>query len=108
MSLTFEATAPPLEVVDGVVRVVGTRVPLDTVVGTFNEGATAEEIVYKYPTVPLRDVYAVITYYLDNQEAVDAYIAEREERAEQRRKEIEDRNGLVGARARLLARRKNT
>ena len=49
---------------DGVVRVAGTRVTLDTIVGAFEAGATAEEIAQRYPTVPLVDVYSVITYYL--------------------------------------------
>ena len=48
--------------VDGVVRVAGTRVTLDTIVGAFDAGATAEEIAQQYSSVPLADVYSVITY----------------------------------------------
>lgn len=44
---------------DGVARVVGTRVTLDTVVRAFKRGATAEEITQQYPS--LSDVYAVIS-----------------------------------------------
>jgi uncharacterized protein (DUF433 family) len=33
---------------DGVVRVAGTRVTLDTIVGAFDAGATAEEIAQQY------------------------------------------------------------
>lgn len=36
---------------DGVVRVAGTRVTLDTVVAAFEEGATAEEIAQQYPSL---------------------------------------------------------
>jgi uncharacterized protein (DUF433 family) len=49
---------------DGVVRVAGTRVPLETIVDAFETGATAEEIAQQYPTVPLVDVYSVITLSL--------------------------------------------
>jgi len=35
----------------GVLRVGGTRVTLDTVIAVFKEGATPEEIVYRYPRV---------------------------------------------------------
>ena len=49
---------------DGVVRVAGTRVTLDTIVAAFDAGATAEEIAQQYPSVGLADVYSVITYYL--------------------------------------------
>ena len=36
---------------DGVMRVGGTRVTLDTVVAAFREGATAEEITQQYPSL---------------------------------------------------------
>lgn len=49
---------------EGVVRVAGTRVTLDTIVEAFEAGATAEEIAQQYSSVPLVDVYSVITYYL--------------------------------------------
>jgi uncharacterized protein (DUF433 family) len=41
--------------VDGVVRVGGTHMTLDTVVAVFEEGATAEEIVKQYPSLRLAD-----------------------------------------------------
>ncbi len=38
---------------NGVIRVSKTRITLDTVVTTFLEGATAEEIVEQYPSLQL-------------------------------------------------------
>lgn len=38
---------------DGVIRVRGTRVTLETVWSAFGEGATAEEISQRYPPVSL-------------------------------------------------------
>lgn len=73
----------------GVVRVAGTRVTLESVVGAFESGATAEEIAQQYPTVPLVDVYSVITYYLRHKPEVDAYRAEREAVAGRVREEVE-------------------
>ena len=55
---------------DGVVRVKGTRVTLDTVVAAFAEGATAEEIAPQYPTLALSDIYAVLSYNLRRREEV--------------------------------------
>ena len=73
MSLVIESPPVPLQTdVDGVVRVGQTRVTLDTVIGAFKEGATAEEIVWQYPTLSLADVYAVIGYYLQRQPEVEA------------------------------------
>ena len=59
---------------DGVVRVAGTRVTLDTIVAAFDAGATAEEeIAQQYSSIALADVYSVITYYLRHKTAVSAY-----------------------------------
>jgi uncharacterized protein (DUF433 family) len=91
---------------DGVVRVAGTRVTLDTIVGAFEAGATAEEVAQQYPTVPLVDVYSVITYYLRHKSEVDAYLKERNVLAERVREEVERRFPSTGIRERLLARRK--
>ena len=59
---------------DGVARVGGTRVTLDTVVRAFTRGATAEEITQQYPSLSLPDVYVIISYYLQNREEVDKYL----------------------------------
>jgi uncharacterized protein (DUF433 family) len=91
---------------DGVVRVAGTRVTLDTIVGAFDAGATAEEIVQQYSSVPLADVYSVITYYLRHKTEVCAYLQRREEHAETVRAEVERRFPSSGLRERLLARRR--
>jgi uncharacterized protein (DUF433 family) len=91
---------------DGVVRVAGTRVTLDTIVDAFETGATAEEIAQQYPTVPLVDVYSVITYYLRHKREVDAYLSERDVLAARVREEVERRFPSSGIRERLLVRRK--
>ena len=51
---TLNAKSPPLRMdADGVVRVGGTRVTLDTVVWEYENGASAEEVVLHYPTLDL-------------------------------------------------------
>jgi uncharacterized protein (DUF433 family) len=101
------ATEPvPLEAdADGVVRVGGTRVTLDMVVAAFKDGATAEEIVYQYPSLGLADVYAVIAYYLQSQAQVEAYLRRRQGQADQVRQENEARFNPRGIHERLIARR---
>jgi uncharacterized protein (DUF433 family) len=91
---------------DGVIRVAGTRVTLDTVVAAFETGATAEEIVQQYPSLALADVYAVITYYLRHRADVEAYIAEREQRGAEMRHDAEQRYDRASVRERPLARRR--
>jgi uncharacterized protein (DUF433 family) len=91
---------------DGVVRVAGTRVTLDTIVGAFDRGATAEEVAQQYSSVPLADVYSVITYYLRHKEEVCSYLQRREKQAEEVRAEVERRFPSAGLRERLLASRR--
>src|SRR5438552_1344756 len=103
---TLNAKAPPLRMdADGVVRVGGTRVTLDTVVWEYENGASAEEVVLHYPTLDLADAYAVFSYYLQNCAEVDVYLAERRKQAEEVRRENERRFPPNGVRERLLARR---
>jgi uncharacterized protein (DUF433 family) len=77
---TFIAIPPPKRYAeDGlVIRVGNTRVPLDTVIGEYNDGASAEEIVLSYDSLSLADVHAVISYYLRHREQVEEYMKERE------------------------------
>lgn len=108
MTLTIISEPPPLKVdQNNVVRVGGTRVTLDTVIMAFNEGATAEEITYQYPSLGLSDVYAVIGYYLRQREEVEAYLEQRQELADKIRHQHEMRFGVQDIRQRLLARQAN-
>ncbi|MGH7959459.1 MAG: DUF433 domain-containing protein [Opitutaceae bacterium] len=89
----------------GVVRVGGTRVTLESVVGAFRAGATAEEIAQQFPTLALADVYQVIAYFLNHAAEVESYLAARQKEAGTLRGEIESHFDPRGMRARLLARR---
>jgi uncharacterized protein (DUF433 family) len=57
------------------IRIKGTRVGIETVLHDYQEGASPEEIVLRYPTLSLEQVYATITYYLAHREQVAAYMA---------------------------------
>jgi uncharacterized protein (DUF433 family) len=106
MVLPIEVEKIPIEIdSDGVIRVGGTRVTLDTIVAAFNEGATAEEIVQQYPSLDLADVYSVIGYYLRQQPAVEDYLHQRQQQADEIRKQNEARFPPLGIRERLLARK---
>ena len=105
MTLAIAAEPVPLKTdSDGVVRVGNTRITLETVVGAFLDGATAEEIACQYPSLELADVYAVIAYYLRRKPDVDAYLQQQQESANTIRKENEIRFDPTGVRQRLLAR----
>lgn len=90
--------------IDGVIRVAGTRVTLDTVIDTFLTGASPEEIAQDFPVLRLDDLYAVLTYYLRHRDEVDTYLRERRTRADASRREIEGHSPQTGLRDRLLSR----
>ena len=89
----------------GVDRVGGTRVTLDLVVRAFNRGATAEEIVQKYDSLQLRDVYQIIGYYLKHADELTEYF-ERRSQADEALLASHPEWSPMGLRDRLLARRK--
>jgi len=90
---------------DGVIRVGGTRVTLDTIVAAFREGMSAEGIVEQYPSLRLDDVYLVVGYIIRHSDEVDAYLRARQQTAADVRRENEARFNPIGVRDRLLARR---
>ena len=90
---------------DGVARVGGTRVTLDTVVRAFARGATAEEIAQQYSSLSLSDVYVTISYYLQNREEVEKYLEKRRKHAKAVKRENQKRFDQTGIRERLMARK---
>lgn len=106
MTLAIVAeTAPLQENADGVILVGKTRVTLDTVIAVFNQGATAEEIAYRYPSLNLADVYATIAFYLKHQPEVDTYLQQRRQRSQEIQSMNQARFDPQGLRDRLLARK---
>lgn len=111
MLQTMSTTRMPLKIVriaiplqtdsDGAIRISHTRITLDTVVTAFNQGLSAEEIVSKFPSLKLGDVYAVIGYYLRRQQEIDTYLHQEEDSIRKRYPEVFE---TAGIRERLIAR----
>ena len=105
---TFQATLPPLRWDEaGGIRVGKGRVTIDSLLASYHNGSTPEEIAVQYSTLDLADIYAVITYYLNNRQQIDQYLAQRNQEAHQRRQQLAERHNLTGLRERLLARRQS-
>lgn len=108
MIVTLQTETPPLrQDPSGALRVGESRVLLELVIRAFQDGATPEAIVQRYPTTSLSDVYLVIGYYLRHRAEVEGYLAERECMATEVQRRIEERQGdLAELRQRLLARQR--
>ena len=64
---------------EGVYRVAGTRVSLDSIVYAFHSGQSAESIAQSFPVLTLEQVYGAITYYLAHREEIDRYLHAQEQ-----------------------------
>ena len=74
--------SPYIEERNGGLYVVGSGVSLDSVVIRFQEGADPDRIVHSFPALRLSQVYGAIAYYLENEKAINDYIAEGERELE--------------------------
>ena len=52
----------------------GHRIGIEDVIKYYLDGYTPEQILQELPTLNLEKIYAVITYYLQNRYAMDAYL----------------------------------
>jgi uncharacterized protein (DUF433 family) len=103
-TLTMEPI-PLVAGADGVMRVRGTRVTLETILAAFAEGATAEEIAQQYPSISLADAYQVIGYYLRHSSELEPYLQRRRQNIRETRISNESRWPPDGIHDRLIARR---
>ena len=107
MRLEIHSDPPPLRLDLGdQVRVGPTRVTLQTVMYEFLQGLSAEEIVARFPTLSLADVYATIAYYFRHRDEVDAYLKEVWEEEERAIAEARAQQAKEGIRERLEQRRR--
>jgi len=102
MALLAQTEPIPLrEDADGVIRVGGTRVTLDTVLTAYMRGSTPEQIAQDYSALQVADIYAAIAYYLRHREDVEDYLERRHRMAEAVRARFKERFPAEGLRERL-------
>ena len=80
-----------------------TRVRLGTITYAFNQGYTVEEILSQFPALELTDIYGVISYDLNNRQAMDEYIRLQEKEAAEIQEKLESQPGYQAFRQRLRA-----
>ncbi|MCU0566717.1 MAG: DUF433 domain-containing protein [Oculatellaceae cyanobacterium Prado106] len=69
------------------IRLRGHRLGIDNILEYFLAGYTAEAIREVYPELSLEKIYATITYYLQHQTEIDAYLLRLKQWREQRYQE---------------------
>jgi uncharacterized protein (DUF433 family) len=107
VTLPIQCDPPPLvDAGDGIIYVSNTRIPLERVIRAFQLGITPEQLVQDFDVLTLKDVYAVINYYLHHRTEVDAYLEQSQQEVSEIRVAIEKQNDPTGIRARLINRHK--
>lgn len=99
-----EMFVPLREEPAGTYRIGKSRVTLDVMMNAYKMGDSPEQIVESFPTLKLEDVYLVIAFYLQNKEAVEAYLKEGEEQAAHWKQHFEKMYPNKGLREKLLQR----
>jgi len=91
MTIETTQTVPLSFWKDGTIRIKGTRLLLDMIVGAHNRGECPEEIFEAFPSdeYTVADIYSVIAYYLSHKVKIDAHLSKRKAKAEAIWKKIE-------------------
>lgn len=66
----------------GALRIGETRVSLDSVAFRFFEGDSPEEILESFPALRLSEVYAVVSYIMENRAEVEMYLEKQRKSAD--------------------------
>ncbi len=104
------STVPPTELIPlvedeaGTFHLAQTRITLDVFAESFRQGSTPEQMADQFPSLPLADIYAVITWMLRNPEELSHYLSRRAAEAAEVREKVEKHCPPGGLRSRLLTR----
>lgn len=101
----FRATSPPFHWDEaGGIRIGSSRVTLDSILASYHNGSTPEEIAIQFSVLRLEDIYSAIAYYLNHQQDVNSYLEQRDQQVQQLRQQLTQKHNLVDLRKRLLTR----
>ncbi len=101
----FQVISPPFRWDDaGGVRIGSSRVTLDSLLTSYHNGCTPEEIAIQYSVLHLEDIYSAIAYYLNHREEIDNYLEQRNQQAQKLRQQLTQKHDLANLRHRLLTR----
>jgi uncharacterized protein (DUF433 family) len=108
MALVLKSEPVPLRMdKKNTIRVGNTRITLDLVIEAYLGGASAENIAEMFDTLDLGDVHSVIGWYLHHKEAVQEYLRERQQHANDIRAQIEADPEQARFREQILSRLPN-
>ena len=84
------------------IRVIGSRITLDTLVHIYQREGSVEYLAEGFPTLSLEQIESVIDWYLAHQREADEYLEEGEIEAEKQRQWSESQPGYAERREKIL------
>ena len=103
--LDFTHAAPLNQGADGTIRLKGSRVTLDTLIGATKRGDTPQQIQEGFPSLPLAQICDAIAWYFNNQVEADNYLNQRTVEVEAMRRQFESRSAATALRESIRQRR---
>lgn len=95
MTLAPILAKPYIEQRDTGYRITGTRISLDSVVLSYLNGESPENIAQSFPLLSLEQIYGAIAFYLSNRDIVDAYLEKNEDEFQQLQQVCREKNPLL-------------
>ncbi|ELR99962.1 DUF433 domain-containing protein [Gloeocapsa sp. PCC 73106] len=102
VQIEFQATTPPFRWDEaGGIRIGQSRVTLDSLLASYHNGSTPEEIAVQYPPLRLEEIYTSVAYYLTHRQEIDSYLENRCQKAQQQRNQFVQQHNLANLRQHL-------
>ncbi len=95
MTLAPILAKPYIEQRDTGYWITGTRISLDSVVLSYLNGESPENMAQNFPLLSLEQIYGAIAFYLSNRDIVDAYLEKSEDEFQQLQKSCREKNPLL-------------
>jgi uncharacterized protein (DUF433 family) len=92
MTLAPILSKPYIEQRDSGYWIVGARISLDSVVCSYLNGESPENIAQNFPLLSLEQIYGAIAFYLSNRDIVDAYLEKSEAEFQQLQQSCREKN----------------
>jgi uncharacterized protein (DUF433 family) len=95
MTLAPILAKPYIEQRDTGYWITETRISLDSVVLSYLNGESPENIAQNFPLLSLEQIYGAIAFYLSNRDIIDAYLEKSEDQFQQLQQACREKNPLL-------------
>jgi uncharacterized protein (DUF433 family) len=95
MTLAPILAKPYIEQRDTGYWITGTRISLDSVILSYLNGESPENIAQNFPLLSLEQIYGAIAFYLSNRDIVDVYLEKSEDEFQQLQQVCREKNPLL-------------